>query len=493
MVLKDERETSTFATIIQLEKLDRIQILQTPLVFSDKQPLQEMLSPIDGIRKYGPYDINTSDGRVLRKVRGIEFFVFYPNGEDKIREGLNTLMSMLEEGYVKRSENDVEFKGFEKEFRLKAFVPKVDDFIKYQPGNLQQKIEEIDFEEIRDRGNSPVAIVGGTTHRSVLKNRDQYLEAKREFTNLEIPSQYAAFYEYETGGAGILYQIGRKNLPLGYSLWNFALNIYGKIGGLPWIIRQRLSKNTDEIIDLAIGIRFAKSKIKRGFNIGYATIIDRFGRLIGVVSSPPFKARLETTGMVLSPDIIKNIVNEALSKAINDPRIKDILLEKESLNVALHRLSIFHPNEILGINLAVNERSKLDSLRIKIGLITISDVPSILVFNKASESWNNERGTAFMINNESAILYTTRAYGEEMSYPVTVIAKNLGTEKCPFKTLEEVCNHVFSLTNLHWQTVVPGLVKLPITLEFAKAIAQLSSYEIKPKEDSWLWRTLWFI
>jgi argonaute-like protein implicated in RNA metabolism and viral defense len=98
-----------------------------------------------------------------------------------------------------------------------------------------------------------------------------------------------------------------------------------------------------------------------------------------------------------------------------------------------------------------------------------------------------------MINNESTILYTTRAYGEEMSYPVTVIAKNLGTEKCPFKTLEEVCNHVFSLTNLHWQTVVPGLVKLPITLEFAKAIAQLSSYEIKPKEDSWLWRTLWFI
>jgi hypothetical protein len=136
-------------------------------------------------------------------------------------------------------------------------------------------------------------------------------------------------------------------------------------------------------------------------------------------------------------------------------------------------------------------------MKIKYALISIIDKPLTLVFNKLATYWNTLRGTAIRLNDKVAILYTagTTSLTDRgaLSYPITVIAQNLGEEKCPFTSLEEVCNHVYSLTNLHWQTVIQGSVRLPATLEFAQNIAHLSSFGIIPKESSWLWQTLWFV
>jgi len=136
-------------------------------------------------------------------------------------------------------------------------------------------------------------------------------------------------------------------------------------------------------------------------------------------------------------------------------------------------------------------------MRIKYALVPIIDRPLTLAFNKLAKYWNALRGTAIRLDDKVAILYTagTKSLTNRgaLSYPITVIAQNLGEEECPFTSLEEVCNHVYSLTNLHWQTVIPGSVRLPATLEFAQNIAKLASFGIVPKEDSWLWRTLWFV
>jgi hypothetical protein len=502
MIMKDERQSPIFAITIQKEKLKQIPILETPLIFSDKQPTQEFINPIKGIRKYGPYDTNTSDKHLSRKFRGVEFFVFYPKNEGIVYRTLNDLISMLRDGYFeRRGPRDTSFEGFESEFKLKeAFIPEAKEFIGYIPGNLQKELEsrKIDFTQVFERGNRPIIIVGGTSHKSIIKNREQYLESKLQFTSLDLPCQYASYYEYETGGAGILYSVGRKDRPFGYSLWNFALNIYGKAGGLAWVIRQDLSK-TSQVIDLSIGIRFVQSRSQREFIIGYITILDRFGRLVGVVSSPPFKAQIEkeVAGMVVPKVVMESIMTEALKKAVSDIRVKEIFAEKETINITIHRLSIFHSQEIQGITSAIDKWYESEKMKIKYALISIIDKPLTLVFNKLATYWNTLRGTAIRLNDKVAILYTagTTSLTDRgaLSYPITVIAQNLGEEKCPFTSLEEVCNHVYSLTNLHWQTVIQGSVRLPATLEFAQNIAHLSSFGIIPKESSWLWQTLWFV
>jgi hypothetical protein len=503
MVLKDEQQSPVFATAIRKEKLKKLLTSETPLIFSDKQPDREFITPINGIRKYGPYDTNTSDKYLLRKFKGVEFFIFYPKNEGIIFRTLSDLISMLRDGYFeRRGFRDITFEGFESEFKLKeAFIPETNEFIGYTPGNLQKELEsrKDDFTLVFERGNRPIVIVGGTSHRSISKNREQYLESKLQFTNLDLPCQYASYYEYETGGAGILYGVRSKDHPLGYSIWNFALDIYGKVGGLPWIIRQGLSEANSRVIDLSIGIRFVRSKEQKGFIIGYITILDRFGRLIGVVSSPPFKAQIEkeVAGMVVPREIMEKIMTEVLRKAASDVRVREIFSEKETINIAIHRLSIFHSQEVQGISLAIDKWYESEKVKIKYALIPITGSPLTLAFDKLAICWNALRGTAVRLNDKVAMLYTagTTSLTDRgpLSYPITVIAQNLGEEKCPFTSLEEVCNHVYSLTNLHWQTVIPGSVRLPATLEFAQNIARLSSFGIIPKESSWLWQTLWFV
>jgi hypothetical protein len=505
MVIRDERDSASYAIKIRKDKIKLISISQPPLIFSDCQPSQDIIyNPIQGIRDYGPYDINTSDRYVSRKFESIEFFVFYPRNEEKILRNLRYLISLLRDGYNEnRGNNDVDFKGFEKEFRLRnVFIPEDNEFIAYTPGNLHKELElrKDDFKNVFERGNRPIIIVGGTSHRSTSKNREQYLEAKHQFTNIDIPCQYASYYEYETGGAGILYNIERKDLPFGYSLWNFALNIYGKVGGLAWIIRQELSKATNQVIDLSIGIRFVQPKTRKGYAIGYVTILDRFGRLIGVISSPIFRGQIEEgiPGMVVPRQIMENIIIEALKKASDDARVKEIFEEKETINIAIHRLAAFHSQEIQGIASAVDKQSKsLKMRKIRYALISIIKKSPILAFDTTTKDWNPLRGTAIMLNDNVATLYTRGTlrgdYRRPLSYPIAIIAQNLGEKSCPFISLEEVCYHVCSLTNLHWQTVMPGSVKLPATLEFAQNIAKLSSFGIMPKEGSWLWQTLWFI
>jgi hypothetical protein len=502
MVIRDERYSAIYAIKIRKDKIKQISISQSPLIFSDSQPSQDAIyNPIQGIKKYGPYDINTFDRYLLRKFGGIEFFVFYPRNEEKILRNLRNLISLLRDGYFEnRGTNDITFEGFKKEFRLKdVFIPEDNEFIAYTSGNLHKALETRKdyFKQVFERGNRPIIIVGGTSHRSTSENREQYLEAKLQFTNLDIPCQYVSYYEYETGGAGILYNIERKNHPFGYSLWNFALNIYGKVGGLAWIIRQELSKASNLVIDLSIGIRFVQSKTRKGYTIGYVTILDRFGRLIGVISSPAFRSQIkeEVPGMVIPSQIMKNIITAAIKKAVDDARVKAIFEKKDTVNIAIHRLATFHPQEIQGIASAVNKQS--GSLKIKYALISIVGNSPILAFDTSTKYWNPSRGSAIMLNDNVAILYTRGSLvGEHkrpLSYPIVVIAQNLGEERCPFTSLEEVCNHVYILTNLHWQTVIPGSVKLPATLEFAQNIAWLSSRGIAPKESSLLWETLWFI
>jgi len=502
MVIKDEQYSATYAIKIRKDKIKPISISQSPLIFSDSQPSQDTIyNPIQGIKKYGPYDINTSDRYILRKFGGIEFFVFYPRNEAKILKNLRYLISLLKDGYFEnRGTNDITFEGFKKEFRLKnVFIPEDNEFIEYTPGNLHKELEsrKNDFKNVFERSNRPIIIMGGTSHRSTLKNREQYLDAKRQFTNIAIPCQYASYYEYETGGAGILYNIEHKNQPFGYSLWNFALNIYGKVGGLAWIIRQELLKATNQVIDLSIGIRFVQSETRKGYTIGYVTILDRFGRLVGVISSPPFRGQIEEgiPGMIVPRQIMENIMIEALKKASDDVRVKEIFEEKETINIAIHRLAAFHPQEIQGIASAVDKQSKL--IKIRYALISIIKKSPILAFDTATKDWNPSRGTAIMLNDNVATLYTRGTlrgdYGRLLSYPITIIAQNLREESCPFTSLEEICYHVCFLTNLHWQTVIPGSVRLPATLEFAQNIAKLSSFGIMPKEGSWLWQTLWFI
>lgn len=501
MVLSDE-QAAQFVKI-DLEKITQKELGVPRLIFSDTQPSTHSPAPIRGLATYGPYDFSTTDGEVKRKFNGIEFSVFYPREQPQVHERLARLTDFLENGYFEQRKGpDVPFRSLSEEFRLKEVsMPSKEEFIPYKPGELGETIDasKIDVEDTIKRGNIPLALVGGIAHRSAIANREQYIEAKREFSKRNIACQFASYYEIEPAGLGILYLIEDKERPFGYSVWNIALGTYGKSGGLAWVVDQESVINP---IDLTIGLGFARlpgslTVTGERYHIGYATILDRFGKLIGVISSNPFPSEFDmrTKSMVIPGEVLRNVVHRAVEKGLSDPRFKKIAKAKPGLRLSVHRLSFFHPTEIEATKMAVT--SATSNMKSELGLVSIISRPSLVMFDKLAKSMNTTRGTMLTINDNSFLLYTAGpnnlTSAQPISYPITGNVPNLGEGGCAFRDLAEACGHISSISALHWQTAIQGTVRLPASLEFARYIAHSSARGVQPPENSWLWNTLWFV
>jgi len=426
--LSKRMESLALSFRIEIAKLKQLSLLRFYPIFVDDQP-EEPITPIRGISTYGPYDVNTSDKFVRRKNNVVQIFAFCPKNEPIVKKRLKNLLELLKDGYARKDWKDVDFPGFEEAFRIKAIFP--DEVETYEPGKFDESIRERGVRHEAESNKAvPLAIIGGTTHRSVRVNRELYIESKKVLTDNQVASQYASFYEYEHGGAGILYKVEDEREPFGYSLWTFSLNLYGKIGGLAWIVKQILSKDTEKTIDLSIGFRFARKNGTEGqkYYVGHATIIDRFGRLVGIVTSKPFtasQAEMVTEGMIVPKATMENIVLSALQLAFSDPRVNDNLKAKKKLNITIFNLYRFDPNqEVRGILSALNsirESGPVKFEEVRVGLISIISRPSYFLFN--DNEILSETGRALVLNKNSLLVYTAKREAK-LVYPIVAHIQN---------------------------------------------------------------------
>ena len=470
-------------------KLRILKVIHPVRRYSLLQPADETLDPIQGIRKYeGPYDVHPDDARVARDFDKVKMWAFFPKDYPKIGLLLDELLTYLTDGYVaQQHKEDIDFLGLKDEFKIAevAIATPVKNrtrAIPYVVGKMKECLEEYgiiqEMEKARRLGYKPIAIIGGPSHRITTMYREYYLEAKRIFTNdVDVACQYASYYTLKEG-YGILYQIEQRR-PIGYALWNLALDIYGKLGGLAWTVLQIVSAEADKVIDLTFGIRFSKPD-KQGYCAGYVTIIDRFGRLVGVVTAPQLRAKgKRLKGMWIPRENMAEVVARAIDYVKSDPRMKDILKQR-AVNIVFHKPFGFVKDEILGIHDAIEEIEYSH-----VGLVAIVERPGLWGYELPFEGMLEGRCVA--LNDEMALIQTMTSM-ERYVHPIACVVYEWG----PFKSLSEVCNHILALTKLHWQTVIPH-VRLPASLEFAHKVARMYGYEIQPKEGSELWRTLWFI
>jgi len=470
-------------THIECNNLRAFSVPEPTRLYSPEQPIDTNLPPIMGIRSYGgPYDFLTDDIFLKRDFERIEVWGFYPKGYKEIGSALHTLLvNYLGEAYY-GEKDDEDFYGFKDEFRVDFIVH---DILEYEKGKLSDYIDSLcsELEKVQLGKSRVIAVVGGPAHRSVRENREYYLEAKRVFTNeLNVPCQFASYYTHAEG-RGILYKIARKargarERGLGNAIWNFALDMYGKVGGIAWVVLQRTLSG--KMVDLTIGLRFARAE--KGYYIGCATIIDRFGRLVGVISQPSFKGEMTAEGMRVPKDIMQHIISTVIDYVKSDERIRGLLFNKNrTINIVVHRLFGFFDEEIEGIETALN--SSVDNYNL--GLVALITRPPIWAHN--TKTSGIIRGRGYQISKNAALLYTISSV-DDFTWPIGITVYRVG----PFSSIEDVCSHVRALVALHWQTVIPH-VRLPASVEFAEKIAHLYVKGIKPREGSWLWRTLWFI
>lgn len=479
---------------LQSEHFQYKKMMIPKYLFDDNQTSADF--PTQGITNFGPYDNNTGSFDLKRKFKAVKIIPFVPRNNEKVKDSLHKLLKYLESGYFEQRtgpygrSRDIDFRGFKEEFRLDEIT--IEDLVEYDPGNLSQAISQIglDVGSLLAKRVIPICIVGGSSHRSYKQNREIYLEAKREFIKNNMPSQFASWYEPAGTKLGILPSI-ENQYPFGYSLWNFAINLYGKCGGMAWTILQNLSE--EKTVDITVGLRFVGQYEgqRQGYFVGRATIFDHYGKFLGSFASDKFSLtsnELKTKGMIVPDNIMKKIINGILEVCTNHPIVGERYSKKDSLNIAIHRQSIFHENEINAINSAISEQNQFSN--IKYSLVAISSEPYIMMESVGA----NQVGECMILNNNSAILYTAKPFiGYPVSNPLSIVAQNLGNTECGFSNMNEVCQHVMDLTGLHWQTANPNSVHYPCSLQFASELGRNIAQGIMPNQNSWLWNTNWFL
>ncbi len=476
----------------------RISLFQVPTParrFSDT--VTKPMKPLWGLQELGPYDVNTTDRHMRRTFDSCEVLAAYPEGDESTLEDTSKLVSYLDEGYHPKGQYDASLDPFADVFRLDNVVlDDPDEFITYDIADLGGFNKEVTLrtKEVHDRGNLPIVLVAVHSHRTVSAGRDIYIPIKRLLNRNDIPSQFLSEYPTDHPTLGVLSQI-RQGKGVGWAVWNVALAMYTKLGGIPWAVTQ--SGKPEEHIDLTIGLRFARlPEGELGFCLGIATILDRFGRLIGTVplENAEYHQASDTpiAGMTLSADSAKKLVTGALDSVLLDPRTQAIMQARRPLSIVFHKLGPgqFHTDEMDGISAAIE--AKLPGRKAWVAFVPIVSAETLAAFGPPSQGRSIREGQGIKLDRRTALLYTV-ASERQFHAPITVKLQNIDDSDCAFQTVDQACSHVQTLCGLHWQTVVSGRLKLPADLDFALSIARGFANDVQPRPRSWLWKTQWYL
>ncbi len=480
---------------IDSETISEFDAPRAKLRFSDTAA--RAMTPWRGLQEVGPYDFNTTDKYLARRFGRCEIFGAYPTGRNDIKADLSKLSSYLIDGYAKpKGSSDTDFPPFKTTFRLETVIASPEsEFLSYDLEKLepfQVEVQEA-VEETKKRGNQALVLVAIESHKSIASERDVYVPLKRLLNRADIPSQFLSDLVTDEEQLGVLYYI-RSKQSVGWSLWNIALAIYTKLGGIPWAVTQ--GGAPDEAIQITVGLRFAPLRGERGFCLGIATVLDRFGRLIGTV---PLE-RLHTyraydtpvPGMSLGIEDAQRLVTEAFDKVLEDQRTQPIMQAKKPLSVVIHKLGpgTFHKDELAGIEQA--KAAKLKGHPVFIAYVPVVSAETLSAFGPSSVQRIMPEGRGLRLAEDTALLYTV-ASERKFSTPITVKVQNLSEEDCAFTRVEHACEHIQTLCGLHWQMVSSGRMKLPADLHFAHKIAQAFANDIQPLPGSSLWGTQWYL
>ncbi len=455
MVLNLERRDADLleTVIIDPDATSTFTVPRPFRMFSDTAPAP--LAPVKGLGEIGPYDVNTSDPHLRRSFEKLEVIGAYPRHDLDILAPLTELIGYLNQGYRAKGGSDINFTSFATIFRMTNCVfPPENEFLEYDLSDLEPfRVALISrATEVRSRGNGPLVLTAVRSHKTVTTTPEVYQPLKRLITRLDIPSQFLS--DYESGETGVLYQVA-NGWSLGWALWNVALAIYTKLGGLPWAVSQ--SAKPEQQIDVTIGLRFARlTGEEKGFCLGVATVLDRFGRLIGTVplENMEYHKTLDTpvSGMTLSAESARRLVTGALDSVLLDPRTQTIMQARGPLTLAFHKLGPgpFHHEETEGVRQAL--AAKLRGRETKVAFVPISESETLAAFGPPSVGRAMQEGKSLRLTNDTALLYTMSSSDRTFLTPITVKLQNYGEADCAFKGIEEACAHEPKAGSPLWKT-----------------------------------------
>jgi hypothetical protein len=426
--------------------------VKIPTFIFDPAATKKHTSADRGLTNFGPYDSSTFDTKTPRAL-----CICHKNN----RGYFTNFLSHLKDGIP----DSLWFqKGLVRKYDLQDLivdVREIDDYV------LDEYVKIISN---YDQFKPDLAIIEITaSHRNLPDTVNPYYRLKAKLLASEIPVQFVSAEKVRNFNENILNFIG--------------LQIYAKLGGVPWVLPSQPS------VDREIIIGIGHSWLRTNQYAGSAQ-----NRVVGITTF------FSGDGQYLLSDKVKDVAYEnyfsELLKSLkySIDKISDVhgWTEGETVRLIFHIFKPIKNTEFEVISQLVKEINKYKN---KFAFVTISDSHPNILFdanqlgvkkngsNEAIGVFIPDRGSNIILDDETCIVQMfganelkTSKHG--MSKPIQIRIRvpqgnydNKGLDALIYHDLRYITQQIFSFTYLTWRSFIPGAE--PATMKYSNLISRL--------------------
>lgn len=369
----------------------------------------------------------------------VRFGVLYPTEFDEIsRKAVRAIYDFSKDGKYHGEKNryivdhlmNLEFNP--KECIFEAY--ELGDITEYKKAALKLKnYNNIDF---------VIAIVPDMGEEEI---ENSYNPFKKIWAELNLPSQMISVKTAE------MFSKSRNNTAL-YYLHNIVLGILGKIGGIPWVVKE-MKGDVDCFVGLDVGTR------EKGIHYPACSVVfDKYGKLINY-----YKPNVPQSGEKINTDILQEIFDK-------------VLISYEEENGAYPKNIVIHRDGFSREDLEWYEKY-FGKKNIKFNIIEVKkSTPLKIAAIKEGEIVNPQKGS-YIVKDDKAYMVTTD------------IKESLGSPK-PLKIEKSygdidmltVLHQIYALTQIH--VGATKSLRLPITTGYADKICKAIEFIPQGRVDN---------
>ncbi len=421
---------------------DSLNINPTVFLF-DPTPGSASQNLARGLNQYGPYD------KTRFQPKTPKVLVVCQSGN---RASFSKLISALEKGLPNTQNFSAGLIG---KFRLEKIHWNLVDYRTFQKGLLEKAVVS-ELEKDDGKPYDLVIMEGSEASKSLPIEENPYFYLKAKLLSLGFPVQ------------AILPERGRvPDEQMQWVLGNLSLQIYAKLGGVPWTVQS--SNESDHEIVVGIGHYIERSTDTYGAKtkhfVGVTTFFTREGNYImsSKSKSVPIGDYFETLLSNLQTSI------DAVSKSEN-------WQDGNTVRIVFH---VFKPMREKEADVVDELIKRYDRFKIRYAFVTIAENHSFLLFDDDPRQEKREKGywvperTTNYVNSELECLLQLRGKKQIRfnRQGISRPAKIKIHPKSTYLDLHHIVEQILDFSHLSWRSLSP--MGLPVTISYANLIAEM--------------------
>ncbi|MEM2614306.1 MAG: hypothetical protein QXO15_08815 [Nitrososphaerota archaeon] len=404
---------------------------------------QTHFDPLKGLRTYGPY--KPTDVKVIHLLprEWIEKGLLSEEMSESIEEEVKRILSSL----LEKSGRKVEVKRVE----IDNITPLVTD-----KENVRKEI----FSKISDGENVVLSFI---PRLSLSKEVSTQLYYRMKVLGIREQKPWFVTQAYSER---TLNAIQNEDY---FPLYNLALNIFTKAGGIPWVLSSSYRLDYDVVIGVAWSIKRIKESKSTGPSIKYYGVTHIFDERGVWRNFASFACKAKTESLL-------NSLVESVLKVM-ETQTQLVSSGKRSAKVLLMLREKPKENAIEDFSKMLNERlSKELGLSLSVDVARIFEGSPIRVYSGKYDHRLPPKGLFFEISSKRAILITTGTLkGEEyagIGTPKTIGVDVLYTSDNKSNALWRSVRAAFAFTAINWRNLF-GSLRLPTPIHYSRIMADL--------------------